>query len=510
MLKIILSTIFLLLAIITPIQAQNNTTNLIRIDVTENQNSLELEFTITQTFNENSQSRRGIYYNLEKLQDGQDYNYSMIRPPTKNGAIEKYSLINEITSYRLRIGDENVLNSVGTYTYNFALKTDKIVNYKHNFTVLKDWRDRLEKVEINLNGQKSCNIIGEDCNLYEQKLVLNPESSAIPPQNVILNYLNVFQSYIYSIFTAIIAWIFGLKNFIRDPYKQKILKQLPHYTPPTNLTPWESYSLIKKGSLSVKDTIASYIFYLNNKGFLELVKEENTLVIRKIKEYPTDLLPSEINTIIDSMIKNGISKGILETGFDENSLDQKIEYFILNKNKDLYKIQPELSPLGTVLVIAFVGFFISYIIFDFIKNILLIGNSFALFLVFIAILLLIFLYIYLKNKDKFSQKGYELMQESVGYRYYIDFIEKEKLDFSNNPQEGVKFYLEVLPYAAQYGLLSKFNKYFRKLDFMPKEIISNTSSFVYSLNSSAFYVPVESYSGGGSSSGGFSGGGGSW
>ena len=87
-----------------------------------------------------------------------------------------------------------------------------------------------------------------------------------------------------------------------------------------------------------------------------------------------------------------------------------------------------------------------------------------------------------------------------------------KLDFSNNPKDGIQKYLVSVPFAAALGILPKYQKYFGKLIPDTSEV-SSVNSFYTSYAVATFYTPPSDSSGGGGGGGGgggFSGGGGSW
>jgi uncharacterized membrane protein YgcG len=144
-----------------------------------------------------------------------------------------------------------------------------------------------------------------------------------------------------------------------------------------------------------------------------------------------------------------------------------------------------------------------------IQNEFLVGDSYWFLLFFFYTIMTPVLYILGRNWGKLNQKGLELHKLGAGYRYYISKVESQKLDFSNNLDEGVQFYLKNVAYAAMFGVLPKFNKYMQGL--IPNNLeIEGVNSVSNGLLSATFYTPPTSSDGGFLGDGGFSGGGGSW
>jgi uncharacterized membrane protein YgcG len=113
---------------------------------------------------------------------------------------------------------------------------------------------------------------------------------------------------------------------------------------------------------------------------------------------------------------------------------------------------------------------------------------------------------------KLTQAGADLRAYCQRYKYYLSYAETLKLDFSNNPESGVQFYLQSVPAAAAFGILAKFDKYITSL--LPQESnesISNIGLFtpIYISTFDSVFSDSSSGSGGGGG-GGSSGGGGSW
>jgi uncharacterized membrane protein YgcG len=382
-------------------------------------------------------------------------------------------------------------------------------DYNHKFQYLYDWRDNINDIEVRKDGFSICE--SNPCTRTEVSELININK---PRPNPGYAYLQIFQSYIWALIASLIAWFGVIRQKLKDPFQSKVQNELPYFTPPKGLTPWQVQSLINKGDITTNETLAAYIFYLNNKGFVSITpdQENKTIILNKLKDIPTDLAPKQLNTIIEYIISDGVQDGILNSEITQTSLDSNIDDFTLQSNSHLYVRKPILYPLVVVIVFAVIGVILMSILADPFQKLFLIGSSVGVLIGFVFVLVILILYLSLRNYQRLNQEGSDRMQEAVGYKYYLSFIEKEKLDFDNNPQEGAKFYLDNLPYAAQFGILAQFNKFFREKQFISEIQAENTGIVYGAINQAPFYTVSAdtggNYDGGGG--GGFSGGGGGW
>jgi uncharacterized membrane protein YgcG len=313
-------------------------------------------------------------------------------------------------------------------------------------------------------------------------------------------------------------------KYARDP-KSKLPTDRPEFEPPDKLYPWQAQFLIS--GIDSRSTLLSYILWLNHKGFIviEQNKKENTtsgflsiftkepdkfaIIIKN--ELPTNILPDYFNETVSAIAEKGLTQGLSESQITSQSSGLS-EYFY-SQMKTLFLHTKNNTLLVTIIVhcVSLVLFLIllstiHYWVFmsDWTKIVLLI--AFAIPIPFEIILLTLW--------PKVTQAGAELRAYCQRYMYYLTYVEKYKLDFSNNPDDGVQFYLKSVPMAAAFGILDKFNNYFA--DLLPADTsdsFSSVSAFtpVYQSTFDSVFSSSSSSSGfGGSASGGSSGGGGSW
>jgi uncharacterized membrane protein YgcG len=492
-------------------QSSKNVTENIRVEVIENDQEWLIKYNITHTFNGSSDARHGIFFDISKNQDNVMYDFTLVDKPLLDDKTVKYETISELTSYRIRFGDKDILVAPGTHHYQFSIKTKMNVDYNHEFRFFYGWQDPLNSANIIYKGEDICSKQTIDC-INNPFVTLNESK---PRANPFLTMIQVLQAYFWVALGSIILWFSLLKNQFTDRFRINHTNDIPFYSAPKGMKPWEIESVINKGKMDTKETLAAYILYLNYKNYLTIIpksQEDKKLKIQLLKPLPYNWLPLGYNDIINSMIEYGVEDGMVESKVLESQLDAETEEYILKDNAKLYNIKPELEPLSTTLLTTlFVGIAL-FVLYSITKSYLLIGTSSFVFIIFCFLISMIILFLYLYNKDKFNQEGYDTYKEAAGYKYYISRIESEKLNFDNNPEEGAKFYLENVPYAAQFGVLEKFNKYFRSLEFMQPETVATGVLLSNSLSYSSFYTPPSSSSGGGfgGGGGGFSGGGGSW
>jgi Predicted membrane protein (DUF2207) len=491
-------------------QYKGNYTDNIKVEIIENNQDMLLNYTITHAFSPNSNARHGIFLDLSKNQDNVVYNYKLIAEAKLDGYNVKYEIISELTSFRIRFGDKDVQVSPGIHSYQFTIKTNLNKDYNHKFIPFYGWQDQLNSVNVIYQGEDICLEI--DCvnNVY---INFNPEKTKANP---ILAIILVFQYYFCAVLGSMALWFGVLRSKFKDPYRVNMTNGIPFYTSPKDMLPWDIESIINRGHMNVKDTLAAYILYLNHKKIIQITPVSDKLKqvsIKLIGELPNFWLPASYNKIIYSLIEHGVEKGLKESQIQEYNLSKETEEFILGKNESYYSTIPNIHALPETIIATICCGLLLTILYNFLKPYLLIGTSAFVFIIFCFLITMIFLFLYLNNKDKFTAEGNEIFKEASGYKYYLKLIEKEKLNFDNNPEEGAKFYLTNVPYAAQFGFLKKFNKYFQSLNFIESESITTSVILVNSLNRSSFFIPPnDSNYGGGvnSGSGGFSGGGGSW
>lgn len=537
LLTLILGSSVLKLSVNTYYPGENSTEE-IKVEVLDKGDKLNITYTITEYLGYTE--RHGIFLVLPKNQDGVWTEYKVKRVERRDPADplkyyggytmlkeDNYDIIKEWNEFRLRVGDKDINLPIGIYQYEIELEATKNEDYKYDFTLIKDRVGYVPEISVYLDGRGMCEKEIE-CSDQLTKIVINKDGDSGVPF-----YSKFFSStwgylLMATIFYAIIATIWYF--FARDP-KGDNDEDSPEFEPPKDLTPWQSQYLIREGGISLKDTLLSYILWLSNKKYIKIKpnleyqkadkkkkKKIDEIKIEKLKKLPTNAnLPSVFNKAVEKIIEKGVKKGLKASKINPAQHEGELNKKVYESLKDHYQIKPLNSAVAVGIVLLVVFGFISFFIFEALKWSILIGYSWILAFI-VGLILTVPGVIWLASEwGKLKPESYKLRAASVGYKLYIEKAEKLKLDFSNNPKEGVQYYLKAVPFAAAFGILPKFQKYIEKI--MPDvEAVKTTGPIIAGYSAASFYYPPASTgrSGGGLtggssfSSGGFSGGGGSW
>ncbi len=228
---------------------------------------------------------------------------------------------------------------------------------------------------------------------------------------------------------------------------------------------------------------------------------------------PTWQLPSKFNKTIKAISKYGFEDGILTSKINQDQDGSELNTFVGDRLSKFYQQKPLTSGsiIGIVVTFSLISIFFLIFGFDLLQSRFLIGNSYVPLLIYSGLLCIFGLIFVLYKWSKPSKRGAKMINQVKGYKYYLESAEKLKLDFSNNPTDGVQYYLKSVAYAASFGILDKFNKYFTGLIPNTNEL-NITDSLLINYGAVSFYTPPSNIDAGGigGSFGGSVGGGGSW
>jgi len=520
-----------------------NQTEIIRIVVNQKTDTkLSLSYYVVEIFNKES---RGIFLVLPKNQDGiwTDYKLNSVQRTVDPVAInvnsqtkatsttvtalvdflvtrntgglqfqnEPYDEIKEWNEFRIRVGKPDRILPLGVFVYKIDLEVSLNPNYNYNLTLLEGWGEELNKIEVIDNGQNlcgtkiSCNKDSTRINVFEGK----PKPSS----------WNQFYSLIPYFFILLIVCIltYFLWNILAKDNLEGHKIDKPEFEPP-DVLPWEADYLIKEGGITVRNTLLAYILWLNTHKYIEFKtdlkehsanKKKHKMKIKVLKELP-ELLPHVFNRTVLEIAKSDLDKGILASKINENDAADLNSLLADNLSK-YYSQKPIYGAWGWALGWLFLLGFIGFIGFNILKSVFLIGNSYGTFGLFIFFSSIIPAILIANGWAKVNSVGAKIKAYCHRYRYYIEKVETLKLDFSNNPKEGVQYYLKAVAFAASFGLLAQFAKYFEQL--IPNNTDIQTSVDLFDFYTiSSFYIPSSDFDAGiiGDVAGGFVGGGGSW
>lgn len=488
------------------IQLENTTPEIV-IEIKENpENSLlEIEYTITEKFNQPS---RGIFISLPKNQNGiwTDYtlkDYSLVDTSNFETIETPVSQIREWDQYRLRFGERETLIPNGQYVYNFTLEASSSNTYKYSFVVLRDWLEDVGSIRVEKNGLPQCSQI--ECSRGLTSLTINSGSEEIP---VYLEWWHRFKGVINSIIITSTIGYFAWLKLAKDKPIGKINKPLFKHP---SIYPWEAEFIRTSGESSVEKTTLSYILWLANNKYIHLITTNKQIQIDILKKLPS-ILPSIYNQAVREISKTNLAKGLKNANFLPQTHPIELDKHLIKTTAKYYEQKKINSNKLALLTIApiLLGFVLVIILNVVFQN-LLIGNSYLL-LVFFNLVLVYGFYIWiLLQWANPNNPGTQLKKQIKQYYHYLNYVEKHKLNFSNN-EENVQHYLDQIPYAASFGILYKLTDYIQK-HFPNQQAASNITKTSSIISTAAFYPPSTSSGGSSSfsgSSGGFSGGGGSW
>jgi len=548
MLKKIFSLFFiigLLLSLVSPnVLAADNQTELIKIVINDQTSTkLDLSYYIVQNFKNES---RGIFLALPKNQNGvwTDYNLKLVQRTNRpiattfgskleiddnlntisttdflnikttnklNFQLEPYDEIKEWDQFRLRVGKADRILDLGIYVYKIDLEMSLSPDSNYDLELLQDWRESVGKIEIIQKNQNLC-----DAQISCSKSLTALKISQDKPKNALNGFgYTVLPYLLILLIISGLSYLIWLK-YAKDPM-DGLMVDKPEFEPP-DLKPWEADYLLQEGNVNVKETLLAYILWLNNQKFiklevdpktLELKPEKRQIQIIMIKDLPNEL-PAVFNKTVEKIAELGMKEGVLDSKINEDSDAVTLNAEILKKLAKHYDQKPIYQGWVWIMAGVFLLFFVGSFVFGFLQEAFLVGNSYGNLAVFALISTVIPAAWILHLWGRLSKEGAKLRAYCQRYKYYIEKVETLKLDFSNNPQEGVQYYLKAVAFAAAFGLLPKFCKYFSTLIPNSSEI-SSSNNLLTSYAAASFYVPPSSSGGGsGGGGGGFSGGGGSW
>lgn len=512
----------------------SNVTDLIAIEAKTSGSVLEITYNINQAFNVDS---HGIFLVLPTSQNGVKTNYVLESVEAKkstndNFTSENFVQIWELDQFRLRIGDKDKV-IIGQYNYKIKIRATIDTNSKYDFAFLKDWTDPVTKISLTIDGVEQCQ--KTTCSQDKTVYTFNPNKS---PANQFVGFGLVYWPYGFSILmVASIAYLLW-SEFARDPNDGLVFDK-PEFEPPKDIHPWQAEYLITEGSVNFKNTFLSFMLWLNHKGYIKIEKiasdtqdksfldkakgllaiqpkseQKEKIKITILKKIPDNIVPKSFLDAVEKMSIEGVQEGLLTSKLNESEHAPKLFETITQSLKEHYINKPIYGVLGIVFGVYFALAVLISIFYAAIQINFSVGNSIMNLVIFTIIITIPGAAYILLKWAKLDKAGATLRAYCVRYKYYLEKVEKYKLDFSNNPKEGVQHYLASVPFAAAFGILPQFEKYIKEI--LPNvQDVDLTTNFADALFYSSFYTPPTSGSFDGADiigdiAGSFVDGGGSW
>ncbi|GAB4145161.1 MAG: hypothetical protein OHK0017_04480 [Patescibacteria group bacterium] len=524
-------------------------TDFIQINASQRDNKLNIEYLVLEGLYD-PENRHGLFLSLPKNQAGIWTEYKLLSVersprvncekdlPSADNFLKCFELLDqnlvslgdsaklvpenneqfkEWNEFRVRLGNKDVNLDPGTYFYKISIEATIDISRSYNFSIINDWNDPIQSSKFIFNGQVFCQ--DSACETKSNTIKLNPEK---PPVEPYLWYLHSLWPYLpIFISSSLLAYYLWFK-FARDPKQEKI--ESPEFEPP-EILPWEAQYLISEGYVGVKNVLLSYILWLNHRKYIELkpaqhleemgiinqftqiFTKQDKIQIKVIKNLP-EILPAIFNQTILAIESKGLQAGVLETKIGPEKSGSSLNDHVKSNCAKYYSQLPS----STLVLITSIGgavllFFVLPMMAGILQQMFLLGNSY-IWLAYAAVIWTLPQFIFIAVKwGRLNQLGIQTRTSVRQYKYYLEKAEKLKLDFSNNPEDGVQYYLKSVPYAAAFGILDKFQKYIESLALYSDQY-NTTNLLNSSFHSVSFYTSSSSSSGGGG--GGASGGGGGW
>ncbi len=324
-------------------------------------------------------------------------------------------------------------------------------------------------------------------------------------------------SFLMSIMTLIIVFIFLYRTWskVGRDLKQGVI--FPHYNPPKGYSPAASRYISEMGYDDGALTAA--VINLAIKGHLTIKKDAGDYVLTKISS-KQELAPGESvlldklfhvsNTIeldVSNRLKLNEATAAHEKSLEKNYLDI---YFSRNSGK---MWRSALLVFGMFVITNIVGG---------------VTGSGTVPIFFIPFLLIVVLYIVFKLIMKApSKKGRLLMDKLEGFKKYLEVAEMDDLNLRNPPEKTPELFERYLPFAIALGVeqawADQFIKVFAALNtangngyhpvwyvgaFSAANLSGFTTDVSSSITSAISSASVAPSTSSGSGGGGFSGGGG--
>lgn len=351
-----------------------------------------------------------------------------------------------------------------------------------------------------------------------RKRLLQAASAVIPPV-VLLWY-------------TISRW----RRYGRDPAGRGVI--VPQYTPPEGINPL-SADVILNESLRTQ-AISAAIVELAVSGYIKIIEQEKKKLIGSSSEY-TLVLVKDASQLPASMqdVVGGLFSSVSAVGeqIKINDKANKLYATATKLNKDVpnglwkrhyFAVDPNKARtrwVGRTVVLFLIGFGLIFLDITRWFGVGVLGSS--IIMMFFAGVM-----------PARTKEGVAAKEHLLGLKDYIKLAETDRIKFLQSPegvkqygdptqpQNQLKLFEKLLPYAMLFGLEKDWAKQFANLYTQPPEwfssyhgnftpiILANSLSSFTSTTTTAFSPPSSSgssgFSGGGSGGGGGGGGGGGW
>lgn len=494
--------------------------------------------------------------------NGNNYNVGFnVISVTRDGNNEEYEVSQEDNGKKITIGSKDVILANGEHTYTIVYTTNRQLGYFNNndqlfwnvtgngwgfpieeasasvtipkaldnstsslggYTGIKGSTEKNLEYSIDTNGNaffKTTKVLNAEEGLsiivtFPKGIVNEPSASDIASYWVRDNTGTLVICIGAAV--SLCIYLFGWIKYGRDPKKGTII---PLYAPPGDLPPEDLRYIRNMGGYDNKILTAAIInMAVNECIMIEETKDKSRkeYTITKIEENSTRL-----SAVEEVMYK--VMPETLELKHEYNPAIPKIIEKLRNELSRTYKNTYFNSNSGFLLAgiaIALISAFVGFIIFN---------DSLSEVVVIPGIILLAEHFVFWFLLKAPTVEGRKLLDEIEGFKLFLSFTEKDRLNLLNPPDQTPELFEKYLPYALALDVEQKWSKQFSRMFSQMEEDgiaysplwytgsawdINNAANFSDSFNKSfsteisSASVSPGSTSGFDSSSGGGGGGGG--
>ncbi len=416
---------------------------------------------------------------------------------------------------------------INSFKFSFILPTEIVLQNNEYYAISGKYWEK-NPVMISKQGKTITMQTAMDLQAHEGVTL----AVKLPADYVQLDWKKDFPWWYLIFLVPLGVWIYLFRMWQQYGNDEE-LRDIIYYTPPKWYTPWQIASIYKKNPSSI--SIFATIYSWATDWYIKIKHEKwtwwfdkDTFSIEKIKEKQNMLTFEELLWSDFFATSNSFSFGKENQSKTRyNKLKNIWESSYNSVKKKLFtpkslRWKERIKRTSTILLIAIlvIGGKGWDIIFQ---------NQIGIASFISFILIGIFVFIFAKYIDKLSPEWKELYEHVLGYKKYLEAVEKPKLQqlIKDDPQ----YFEKVLPYAVALGMetewIAKCEKALADSNYQPHWIYGSAfvagsyGSIWDSINNSiagfgsasAFSAPSSSWGswGGGYSWGGWWwGGGGSW
>ncbi len=277
------------------------------------------------------------------------------------------------------------------------------------------------------------------------------------------------------LFSAGVLALLGKLGWSYLMYRKRRADQtvVPQYKPPEGLKPAEVGLLSDNDSDATEFTAT--LIDVATRGYITIEQQKDRKLLfftdttyRVHKQKPFDALEDFERDILEPLFSSGDSVDMesVDSQKMNKAIKQMHETLVTRLEKKGYYREKDDSKGTKVIKLKgpktawIIGFIITGIIV-FIYPVLLFGVM--------VVVLFYGVWRYTSLHSRVTRKGYSGWAEIEGFKEFLMFTQKERLDFHDAPERNPKQFNEYLPYAIALGVEKKWAKQFEDIDVISQQ-----------------------------------------